>query len=201
MSLAESWQPRTKLGSLVKEGSITSVDQIFENNFRIQEPEIVDILIPNLQVVVLYSRPVQKQTASGELTRFESLVVVGDKNGHLGLGLGKARQTRSAIEKATNEAKLNLIPVLRGCGSWECSCGRPHSVPYVTIGRMGSVRIKIMPAPLGLGLVAGDFIKPIFTLAGISDVWTWTKGETRNRINFALSTYDALKKLYKFTTF
>jgi len=186
---------------MVKEGMITSIDQIFVNNLRIQEPEIVDALLPNLQSVVLYSRPVQKQTASGEMTRFESLVVVGDKNGHLGVGLGKAPQTRIAIEKATVEAKLNLVPVFRGCGSWECSCGKPHSVPYVALGKMGSVRIKIMPAPLGLGLVAGDLIKPIFMLAGISDIWTWTKGETRNRINFALSAFDALKKLYKFTTF
>lgn len=201
MSSIESWEPKTQLGRMVKEGTITSIDQIFENNLRIQETEIVDALLPNLQTVILYTRPVQKQTASGEATRFESLVVVGDRNGHIGIGLGKASQTRIAIDKATNEAKLNILPILRGCGSWECSCGRPHSVPYVTEGKIGSVRIRIMPAPLGLGLVAGDLIKPIFNLAGISDVWTWTKGETRNRINFALSAFDALKKLYKFSTF
>jgi len=199
MSTLESWQPLTKLGKLVKEGKITSIDEIFENNYKIQEPFIVDVLIPNLQTQVLYTRPVQKQTAAGELTRFEALVVVGDKNGHVGIGLGKGRQTRNAINKATLDAKLNIIPVIRGCGSFECSCDRPHSVPYISEGKAGSVRIKLIPAPYGLGLVCGEFIKPIFNLAGISDIWTWTKGNTSNRINFALSLYNAFKNLYKFS--
>ena len=199
MSTLESWQPLTKLGKLVKEGKITSIDEIFENNYKIQEPFIVDALIPNLQTQVLYTRPVQKQTAAGELTRFEALVIVGDKNGHIGVGLGKGRQTRNAINKATLDAKLNLIPVIRGCGSFECSCDRPHSVPYICEGESGSVRIKLIPAPYGVGLVCGEFIKPIFNLAGISDIWTWTKGNTSNRINFALSLYNAFKNLYKFS--
>jgi len=201
MSLVESWQPKTKLGRLVREGKITSIDEIFQNNYKIQEPEIVDILLPNLKVQVLYSTIVQKQTAAGEVTRFRSLVVVGDGNGHIGLGLGKAKQTRIAIEKATAQAKLNLIPILRGCGSWECSCGRPHSVPFRAFGKSGSVRIELKPAPYGLGLVVGEFVKPIFMLAGISDVWSFTKGNTSNRINFAFAVCDAFKNLYKLNVF
>ncbi len=201
MSLIETWEPKTKLGKLVKEGKVTNIDEIFQNNYKIQEHTIVDILLPNLKTVVLYSTIVQKQTAAGELTRFKSLVAVGDGNGHIGLGLGKARQTRMAIEKATVAAKLNIIPVLRGCGSWECSCGRQHSVPYITYGKSGSVKVEIKPAPYGLGLVAGDFVKPLFTLAGISDVWTFTKGNTSNRINFAFAVYNAFKNLYKLNIF
>ncbi len=201
MSLIESWEPKTKVGRMVKEGKIRSIDEIFQNNYKIQEPYIVDILLPNLKTVVLFSTVVQKQTAAGELTRFKSLVAVGDGNGHIGLGMGKARQTRIAMEKATANAKLNIIPVMRGCGSWECSCGRPHSVPYVTYGKSGSVEIKIKPAPYGLGLVAGDFVKPIFTLAGISDIWSFTRGNTSNRINFAFAVYNAFKNIYKLNLF
>jgi small subunit ribosomal protein S5 len=201
MTSLESWEPTTTLGKLVREGKINSIDEIFENNLRIQEPAIVDILIPNLQVQVLFTRAVQKQTAAGEVTRFESLVVVGDKNGHVGIGLGKAKQTRNAIEKATYNAKLNIIPVIRGCGSWECSCNRTHSIPFKVRGKYGSVRIALFPAPYGLGLVTGEFIKPIFALAGINDVWTWTKGNTSNHINFAFAVYDAFKNLYKLNVF
>lgn len=199
--MSEVLEFKTKLGRLVKEGKITSIDEIFQNNYKIQEAAIVDALLPNLQVQVLYSTIVQKQTAAGEQTRFKSLVAVGDGNGHLGLGVGKAKQTRLAIEKATVQAKLNLIPVPRGCGSWECSCGRPHSIPFKVEGKSGSVRIVLKPAPYGLGLVAGEFVKPLFTLAGISDVWTWTKGNTSNRINFAFSVYNAFKNVYKLNVF
>jgi len=201
MSQVESWKPKTKLGKLVLEGKISSIDDIFQNNYKIQEPEIVDILLPNLKTQVLYSTIVQKQTAAGEITRFKSLVVVGDGNGHIGLGVGKSKQTRIAIEKATMQAKLNLIPVPRGCGSWECSCGRPHSIPYRTYGKCGSVRIELKPGPYGLGLVVGEFVKPIFTLAGVSDVWSFTRGNTSNRINFAFAVYDAFKNIYKLNIF
>ncbi|HLI46504.1 MAG TPA: 30S ribosomal protein S5 [Geobacterales bacterium] len=201
MAQVESWKPRTKLGMLVSEGKISSIDEIFQNNYKIQEPEIVDMLIPNLKAQVLYSMIVQKQTAAGELTRFKSLVVVGDGNGHIGIGVGKSKQTRIAIDKATIQAKLNLIPVPRGCGSWECSCGRPHSIPHRAIGKCGSVTVELKPGPYGLGLVVGEFVKPIFTLAGISDVWSFSRGNTSNRVNFAFAVYEAFKNIYKLNIF
>ncbi len=196
----EEWVPRTRLGWLVKEGRISSIKEIFDNNYVIQEPEIVDYLLPDLKHEVVDVNIVQKQTDAGEMTRFRAMVVVGNFDGYVGIGLGKARQLRQAIDKAIRDAKLNIIPVRRGCGSWACSCHDPHSVPFTVHGKSGSVRIALIPAPKGTGLVAGDAAKVVLRYAGVSDVWTWTKGETRTTINFVRATYEALKNTYKFVT-
>jgi len=194
----ESWVPRTKLGMLVREGKVVSIKEIFDNNWIIQEPEIVDYLLPDLKHEVINVSMVQKQTDAGEMSRFRVMVVAGDFDGYVGVGFGKAKQLRQAIDKALRDAKLNIVPVRRGCGSWECSCREPHSVPFEVSGKSGSVRIFLKPAPKGTGLVAGDVAKVVLRYAGIKDVWTWSKGETRTSINFALATYDALKRTYKF---
>jgi len=196
----EEWVPRTRLGWMVKEGKISSIKEIFDMNLVIQEPEIVDYLLPDLQHEVVDVNIVQKQTDAGEMTRFRVLVVVGNFDGYVGIGLGKARQVRQAIGKAIRNAKLNIIPVRRGCGSWACSCAEPHSVPFTVMGKCGSVRIKLIPAPKGTGLVAGDAAKVVLRYAGIKDVWTWSRGETRTTINFVGAVYDALKNTYKFVT-
>lgn len=196
----ETWEPRTYVGRLVKEGKITSIDEIFKRNLPILEPEIVDILLPGLDHEVLEVRIVQKMTDAGRITRFRAAVVVGNRDGYVGLGKGKARQFRFAIEKAIRNAKLNIIPVRRGCGSWECTCSEPHSVPFTVRGKSGSVEVILKPAPKGTGLVAGDIAKKVLRLAGIRDVWTHTKGETRTSYNFARATYLALRATYKFVT-
>jgi len=196
----EEWVPKTRVGRMVKEGKITSIKEIFDTNLPIREPEIVDYLMPDLKHEVVDVNIVQKQTDAGELTRFRVLVVVGNMDGYVGVGIGKARQVRQAIEKALRDAKLNIIPVRRGCGSWECSCNEPHSVPFMVEGKSGSVIVRLLPAPKGTGLVAGDAAKVVLRYAGIRDVWTWTKGETRTTLNFVLATYNALKRTYKFVT-
>lgn len=196
----EEWVPKTRLGWMVKEGRIASIKEIFDSNMVIKEPEIVDYLLPDLKHEVVDVNIVQKQTDAGRLTRFRVMVVVGNFDGYVGIGLGKAKQLRRAIDKAIREAKLNIVPVRRGCGSWECSCHEPHSVPFTVTGKAGSVRIKLIPAPKGTGLVAGDAAKVVLRYAGIQDVWTWTKGETRTTINFVAATYDALRNTYKFVT-
>lgn len=189
----EEWTPKTKIGWLVKEGKITSIDQVFSMNAVIMEPEIVDILLPGLKQEILDVVLVQKMTDAGRISRFRVITALGNENGYLGLGIGKARQLRTAIEKATIDAKLNIIPVRRGCGSWECNCRDPHSIPFRVTGKSGSVEIELIPAPLGVGLVAGDIAKTILRLAGIGDIWVFTKGETRTTLNFAKATYNALK--------
>ncbi len=199
-SSLESWVPRTKLGMMVKEGKVVSIREVFDNNWLIQEPEIVDYLLPDLKHEIIDISLVQKQTDAGEVSRFRVMVVVGNFNGYVGVGLGKARQLRQAIEKAVREAKLSIVPVRRGCGSWECSCREPHSVPFTVSGKSGSVRIALKPAPKGTGLVAGDVAKVVLRYAGIRDAWTWTRGETRTSINFALAAYDALRKTYGFVS-
>ncbi|MEM2757246.1 MAG: 30S ribosomal protein S5 [Sulfolobales archaeon] len=196
----EEWVPRTLLGRMVKEGKIVSIKEIFDNNMVIQEPEIVDYLLPDLKYEIVDVSIVQKQTDAGELTRFRALVVAGNLDGYVGVGFGKAKQLRQAIEKALTDAKLNIIPVRRGCGSWECLCNDPHSTPFNTTGKAGSVSIRIVPAPKGTGLVAGEAAKVVLRYAGVKDAWTWSKGETRTTLNFVLATYEALKNTYKFVT-
>jgi len=197
----EEWVPKTKVGRLVKEGKIANIEEIFRRNLPILEPEIVDVLLPGLQAEVIDITHVQKMTDAGRVTRYRATVVVGNRDGYVGLGKGKARQLRDAIDKAIRDAKLNITPVRRGCGSWECTCGEPHSVPFTVEGKSGSVRVVLKPAPKGTGLVAGNIAKVVLSLAGIKDVWSQTFGETRTTYNFARATYLALRNTYRFVTY
>ncbi|MCW4039247.1 MAG: 30S ribosomal protein S5 [Candidatus Bathyarchaeota archaeon] len=194
---SQEWIPRTSLGKMVLEGRLTSLTEIFNQGYKIQEPEIIDTLIPDLQQEVLDINLVQKQTDAGEKSRFKALVVVGNYDGLFGLGVGKAKQVRAAIQKATIDAKLNIVPVKRGCGSWECGCRDPHSIPFQVVGKCGSVRIQLLPAPRGLGVVAGETAKKIISFVGVKDCWSKSYGSTRTVPSFAYATYDALKNTYK----
>ena len=185
---------------MVKEGKIVSLDEIFESNLRITEPEIVDYLMPDLKHEVIDIGIVQKQTDAGEITRFKAIVVIGNMDGYVGIGAGKARQLRFAIQKAIQDAKLKIIPVKRGCGSWECRCGEPHSLPFTVRGKSGSVEVILKPAPKGTGLVIGDIGKKVLKYAGVKDIWSRTRGETRTSYNFAMAVYNALKMTYKIVT-
>src|ERR1044072_9073454 len=158
------WKPRTTLGLLVAGGKISSMEQVFENGMRIQESEIVKHLLPDMKSQVAHVGIVQKQTDGGEMTRFDALVAVGNENGWFGIGKGKASQMRNAIDKATNSAYLNVIPIKLGCGSWECRCNQLHSIPFKVSGKGGSVTLEILPGPRGLGLVAGEDIKKLLKL-------------------------------------
>ncbi|MEM3437187.1 MAG: 30S ribosomal protein S5 [Nitrososphaerales archaeon] len=192
----QTWTPKTRLGSLVAEGKITSLEEIFESGMKIKEPEIVKKLLPDLKTVLIGAGIVQKQTDAGEMTRFSAVMALGNENGWFGVGKGKASQMRLAIEKATNVALLNIIPVKLGCGSWECRCMTNHSLPFKTVGKCGSVRIVIIPGPRGLGLVAGEKVKNLLSLAGVKDAWTRTYGSTSTLSSIAYAVYDALKKTH-----
>jgi len=195
--MTEEWVPKTKLGKLVLEGKIVSINEVFTQGFRIQEAEIVDRLLPNIRQEVLDMGIVQKQTDAGEHSRFKVLVAVGNEDGYVGVSDAKLKQVRAAIEKATMYSKLNLIPVLRGCGSWECGCDKPHSLPFRTIGKCGSVRVEFIPAPRGLGIVANRVTSTILRLAGLKDCWSRSFGSTGTVSSLAFATYDALKNTYK----
>ena len=194
---SQEWIPRTSLGKMVLEGRLTSLTEIFNQGYKIQEPEIIDTLIPDLQQEVLDINLVQKQTDAGEKSRFKALVVVGNYDGLFGLGVGKAKQVRAAIQKATIDAKLNIVPVKRGCGSWECGCRDPHSIPFQVVGKRGSVRIQLLPGPRGLGVVAGETAKKIISFVGVKDCWSKSYGSTRTVPSFAYATYDALKNTHQ----
>jgi len=174
----EVWIPKTSIGKRVVSGEINSMEEILSKGLRIQEAGIVKKLLPDLKTEVIDVGIIQKMTPNGQSTRFKALVAAGNENGWLGIGMGKSKQMRIAIEKANNAAYLNVSPVKLGCGSWECRCDKKHSVPFKVKGKGGSVTIEILPAPRGLGLVAGGKIRNLLKMAGIKDAWTTAKGST-----------------------
>jgi small subunit ribosomal protein S5 len=186
------WVPLTGLGRQVAAGEITSIDQVLESGRPIKEPQIVDAFLPDLEDEVLDIQMVQRMTDSGRRVKFRAVVVVGNRNGYIGFGQGKDVQVGDAIKKAIVHAKTNVIKVKRGCGSWECGCGTGHSVPMKVEGKAGSVLVTLKP-PQGIGLVTGEISKKVLELAGIRDVWTFSRGQTRTTINFAKATFNALK--------
>jgi len=196
----ENWVPRTKLGRMVLEGQISSIDELFMEGYKIRESEIVNVLLPDLQEEVINIGLVQKQSDAGEKSQFRAIVVVGNRNGYVGLGSGKAKQVRSAIEKAAVDARLNITPIRRGCGSWECGCGKQHSLPFQVQGGCGGVEVVLIPGPRGLGVVASEAAKVILRLAGVKDTWTRSYGSTRTVPSFACAVFDALKKTYQLVT-
>ncbi len=188
------WQPRTSVGRAVKEGQITEISQILRQGRPIKEPEVVDALVPNLEEDILGVSLVQRMHKSGRRVKYRVVTVVGNRGGIVGVGHASAREIGPSIRKAITTAKLNVVEVARGCGSWECACGRPHSVPFEVTGRSGSVRMTIKSAPRGLGLAAAEVSKVILRMAGIEDAWVHSRGQTRTTLNFALATFDALKQ-------
>jgi small subunit ribosomal protein S5 len=182
---------------MVASGKIKSMEEIFENGMRIQEGEIVKYLLPDVKTQVVSVDIVQKQTDAGELTRFNALVALGNESGWFGLGKGKAHQMRNAIDKATNATYLNVIPVKLGCGSWECRCNQPHSVPFKVMGRGGSVTIEIIPGPRGLGIVAGEHIRNLLKLAGLKDAWSRSYGSTSTMSSTAKAIFNALRNTFQ----
>ena len=193
----EEWEPKTNLGRMVKEGTITDIDEILEKGLPIMELEIVNALLPDLEEEVMDVNLVQRMHKSGRKVNFRVIVAVGNKKGYVGLGQGKAKEVGPAIRKAVDNAKFNIIKVRRGCGDWGCVCGREHTVPFKISGKSGSVRVTLIPAPGGVGLAVGDVGKTILGLAGIDDVWSQTMGQTQTTINFANAVFDALKHLSK----
>ena len=174
----EVWIPKTSIGKRVLSGEITSMEEILSKGLRIQEAGIVKKLLPDIKTEVIDVGIIQKMTPNGQSTRFKALVAAGNENGWLGIGMGKSKQMRIAIEKANNAAYLTVSPVKLGCGSWECRCNQKHSVPFKVKGKGGSVTVEILPAPRGLGLVAGGKIKNLLKMAGLKDAWTTAKGST-----------------------
>jgi small subunit ribosomal protein S5 len=191
------WVPKTKLGRLVKDGHINSIEEILHNNYRIREPEIVDALFPDLKQEVVDVSMVQRQSDSGQQKSFRLTVIIGNGEGVLGIGIGKAPEFVPAVRAAEARAKLNITMFRRGCGSWECRCHDPHSIPFEVDGTSGSVKVTLRPAPKGTGLVTADVGKIVLRIAGLHDVWSITKGRSRTSSNFAKAFVDALTKTYR----
>jgi len=191
----DAWIPKTELGKRVKTGEISSLDDIFKLGKKIMEPEIIDCFVPDLSMKIIDVKKTTRVTRAGRHFSFRVSVIVGDGNGHIGVGTGKNIERIVAQEKAIKDAKLNIVPVRRGCGSWECNCSKKHSVPYKVMGKCASLRVELLPAPNGIGLAVSDTIKPIFDLVGIKDLWSNTRGATDTKLNFTRATIDALYKI------
>ena len=190
------WIPKTILGKKVASGEIKSLEEIIEQGLRIQEEGIIKKLLPDLKTEVIDVGIIQKMTSNGQSTRFKAIVAAGNENGYLGIGQGKSKQMRIAIEKATSQSYLNVSPVKMGCGSWECRCDQKHSVPFRVKGKGGSVTVEIIPAPRGLGLVAGGKIKRLLEMAGLKDAWTTAKGSTATMNSTSKAILDCLRQTF-----
>ena len=189
------WEPRTRLGAAVMANKIITYESALASGLPIREVEIVDALIPDLEDEVIDVNMVQRMTDSGRRVRFNVMACVGNRDGYVGLGMAKAKEVATAIRKAITAAKLNLISVQRGNGSWESSPGPGSTVPFKVNGRAASTRVTLMPAAKGKGLVIGQTGKSVLQLAGIEDVLSRTKGQTRTTINYAAATFNALKNI------
>ncbi|MCF7861122.1 30S ribosomal protein S5 [Candidatus Woesearchaeota archaeon] len=205
-----TWIPKTELGKKVKDGSITDIDEAVSSASPIMEAEIVDMLMPDMKTELLLVgqskgkfgggqrrvfKQTQKKTREGNKPSFGTFCIVGNENGFIGCGVGKAKETVPAREKAIRKAKLNIFKIARGCGSWECGCGNPHSIPYKVHGKCGSVEISLLPAPKGTGLCIESECAKILQLCGIKDIWSKTKGHTKTKFNLIYACIEALKQL------
>ncbi len=160
-----------------------SIEKLIDNKRREQRiAEIEDQL--QIEERLIYAKRTTRVTKGGKRFSFSALVIVGDKRGFVGFGLGKAREVPIAIAKAIEDGKKHIIrvPIENG------------TVPHDVTGHYGPTMIKVIPARRGTGIVAGGAAKPIFELAGYTDVLTKLQGST-NPNNVVRAVFDALLKL------
>lgn len=196
----EEWIPLTNLGRLVKMGLVKKLEQIFYHSIPIKEYQIVDELIKannkTLKEQCMKIKSVQKQTKAGQRTRFKAVMAVGDGDGHVGVGSKLAKEVQVAMKGATIAAKLNIIPVRRGY--WGGKIGLPHTLATKVTGKCGSVRLRLIPAPKGTGIIGAAPTKKLLEFCGVEDIFSQSTGSTDTMENFVRAIYDALYKSYKY---
>jgi small subunit ribosomal protein S2e len=196
----EEWFPLTNLGRLVKMKLIKKLEQIFYHSIPIKEYQIVDELVKRnnktLKEECMKIKSVQKQTKAGQRTRFKAVVAVGDEDGHIGVGSKLAKEVHVAMKGAVIAAKLNIVPVSRGY--WGGKIGLPHTLATKITGKCGSVRLRLIPAPKGTGIIGAPPTKKLLGFAGVEDIFSQSTGSTDTMENFVRAIYDALYKSYKY---
>ena len=139
---------------------------------------------PEMAETIVNIRRVAKTVKGGRNMRFSVTVVVGDHNGHVGVGLGKAQEIPEAVRKATEDAKKNVITVpIVGT-----------TIPHRHTGVFGAGKVLIMPAAAGTGVIAGSAVRTVLEMAGIADVRAKSIG-SNNAVNMAYATMQALREL------
>jgi small subunit ribosomal protein S2e len=184
---------------LVKDGKIKSLEEIYLFSLSVKEHKIIEYFLgESLKDEVMKIMPVQKQTSAGQRTRFKAFVIVGDCNGHVGLGVKCSKEVATAIRGAIIAAKLAVIPIRRGY--WGSTFGDPHTVPCKVSGKCGSVTFRLIPAPRGTGLVAAGAAKKLLNFAGLADCYTSSRGATRTLGNFVKAAFAAIGATYSYLT-
>jgi small subunit ribosomal protein S5 len=189
------WIPKSEIGKKVKNKEILTIEEIFSQGKSILEAEMVDFLLPNLSEETLDIMNTQRMTDCGRKAQFRAIVLVGDRNGHVGIGAGKSEEVQPAIQAAAKNARRNIVSIPIGCGSWECGCKTRHSIPIEVIGKNGSVEVTLKPAPRGLGIAANAVVRKVLAAAGVKDAWSFSRGRTRNVYNMACAAISALDSL------
>lgn len=138
-----------------------------------------------LEELVVEIKSVVKVTQGGRQRRFSATVVVGDRNGTVGIGIGKAGEVPDAIKKAIQAANKNLIKI---------TLIDNRTIAHEAIGKSGAASVLIKPAPAGVGLIAGGAVRAVLELAGIRDISSKSLG-SRTKLNMATATINALKSI------
>lgn len=128
---------------------------------------------------------VSRTQKGGRRMRFRALVIVGDRQGNVGMGIGKSNEITGAVAKATYKAKKNIVslPIVR------------NTIPHEIIGKFDAAMVLLKPAPVGTGIIAGSSVRPILELSGIENVVGKCLTRTTNKVNNAYATMEALKNL------
>jgi small subunit ribosomal protein S5 len=190
---AAPWEPKTRLGKMVKSGQVKTMSEALASKLPLREPEIVDALLPELADEVININMVQRMTDSGRRVRFSITAVTGNRDGFVGIGMAKGKEVGPTIKRAIDRAKISMIEVKRGSGSWQSGVGAPaNSVPFKLFGKCASTEVTIKPAPQGTGLVGGKTARAVLGLAGVQDAWIYTRGQTGTSTNYAKALFNAL---------